>query len=107
MRPHRYKREDIERVINKLIPKYLILGFKSDGIRGIPATYNLVIDIATDEDGVYDRIAGLEANFKVFSVGLQPLTSSDWLKAIAASGQSKKEREERALLQKLKDKYEK
>jgi hypothetical protein len=107
MRPYSYKREEIERVINKVIPKYLIVGFKSDGLRGIPAKYNLVIDMASDGDEVYDKISRLELNFKIFSVGAEPMTSQDWIKAVAALKETKSEREERELYEKLKKKYEK
>lgn len=107
MRPDSYKREDIESIIKNTKPKYLIFGFKSDGIRSIPATYNLVIDIAVSEEAVYEKLEKVDPGFRIFTIGSEPMTPDDWMKAVAALRQTETEKEERELLQKLKDKYEK
>jgi hypothetical protein len=88
-------------------PKYLIIGFKSDGIRSIPQSYEFVAEYARTEDDVCQKISKLKPPFKVFEVGIESQPHQYWTAMASRRAAEKTESEERHLLQKLKDKYEK
>jgi hypothetical protein len=92
-------------ILKNINSKYLIIGYKPDGYRGIPATYELCHLFADNELGVCKQIKGLTA-FRVFEIGKESGFESEW--KLKADGFANKENEkaERAQLNYLKQKYE-
>jgi hypothetical protein len=108
MRPDNFKREEAEHIVYNANPKYLIVGFKSDGLRGLPATFNMVTLCAESEKELFQIIPDFIPPFRVFKISDEGCDSwQTWTERATAESTSKTEAEERALLQKLKDKYEK
>lgn len=92
-----------ETALQKASPKYLIIGMKPDGSRGLPVTYVNQIAVS-DEASILDNLQGFEQVrvFELTEVG----DSDDWLKRRNEAVAAKTVKEEKELLQKLKDKYE-
>lgn len=107
MRPDSYKKEEAEKLVVAAEPNWLVIGFQSDGLRGIPHTFNMVAESSHTNEGVYAIIRKLEPPFRVFTVGSEYLSWQEWLQAAQNSTLLITESEERELLQKLKAKYEK
>lgn len=85
--------------------QYLILGFKPDGYKGIPATFEISTITANGPEDVFNSIKEF-TEFKVFDL-IESEYKEDWWKARAADQvNTMTEMEERELLQKLKAKYE-
>lgn len=85
--------------------RFLIIGFMSDGYRGIPATYKTVVTTAKDQDQVFTIIDKLK-QYRVFELGKEIMSMLEWEAAMKANEAAKMEKEEKALLEKLKAKYE-
>lgn len=108
MRPESIKKEQAELNVYSADPQYVIIGFKSDGIRGIPATYNMVTEIAANEDEVLAIIPKLTPPFKVCKISNEgSLSWMTWDEKVKQKNGHETEKEERELLKKLKAKYEK
>lgn len=82
--------------------KYVVVGFRSDGLRGIPATYVMDVVAASDETLFSELKKFQEA--KVFSIS-EIGTADHWKEKTKKHFEQEKEREEKELLSKLKQKY--
>lgn len=85
--------------------KFLIVGYKPNGQRGIPVIHKWVIETATDEIDVCDKTKGL-VEFKVFLIEDGPLSFTEWINLRISKSQAATEKDEKELLEKLKAKYE-
>lgn len=107
MRSEGIKKEQAELNVYSAAPEYVIIGFKSDGIRGIPATYNMVTEIANNEEEVLTIIPQLTPPFKVCKISSEgSLSWMTWDEKLKQKTGQQTEAEERELLKKLKAKYE-
>jgi hypothetical protein len=86
--------------------KFLIVGYKPDGFRGIPVKYEWVTESAYDENDVCQKTKGL-IEFKVFLIKEGPFSFDQWRKLSLKKSQEQTEKEERELFEKLKSKFEK
>jgi hypothetical protein len=82
--------------------KYVIIGFKSDGRRGIPPTYEMGIE-ASSEQTVFDDLKKFQ-EARVFSIA-EIGTPDHWKQKMKNYFDKKAEQEEKELLNKLKKKY--
>lgn len=85
--------------------KFLIVGYKPDGKRGIPVKYELVAESAIDENDVCDKTQGL-IELKVFVIEEGSLSFTQWINLRITKAQEATEKEEKELFEKLKSKYE-
>lgn len=99
------RKEYAQQWLNGIDATLLIVGFKSDGYRGIPATFKEHIATAKNETELLQLIGGFE-NFRVFSIK-EDEASSDWWKNRSENLKNQMtESEERELFEKLKEKYD-
>jgi hypothetical protein len=82
--------------------KYVIIGFKSDGLRGIPATYETDV-VASSEQSIFDDLKKFK-EARVFSIS-EIGTPDHWQQKMKNYFDKKAEQEEKELLNKLKKKY--
>ncbi len=99
------KKEESEQWLNDFNPNFLVVGFRPDGIRGIPATYKeFILPVEFPKD-VYS-IADTLTDFKVFDLQPNSIDKKKWLELKIQFESERTEKEERELLEKLKAKYE-
>lgn len=96
------KLEEAKEKLSKAPVKYMVIGYKSDGIRGIPRTFEMVVSAASEEN-IFDVIDALE-ECRVFNLS-EVGTSEQWKGKAKLHSDKKTEDKERELLQKLKQKY--
>lgn len=84
---------------------FLIIGYKPDGVRGIPVSYKWVTETAIDENDVCEKTKGM-TEFKVFLIGHEPLSFPEWINLRISKSQEATEKEEKALYEQLKSKFE-
>lgn len=68
MRPDSYKKEEAEKLVVAAQPNWLVIGFQSDGFRGIPRTFNMIAESSNTNEGVYAIIRKLEPPFRVLQL---------------------------------------
>ncbi len=84
---------------------FLIVGFKHDGYRKIPANYIMDCDVANSEN-IYHELKKYES-FKVYEVSDNETKSESEFKiAMKEFFDGEETKKEKELLQKLKNKYE-
>lgn len=85
--------------------KFLIVGYKSNGRRGLPIVYDWVIHTAIDDDGVCNKTKSL-TKFKVFRISEETSSFTEWINLRIKKSEEQTEKEEKELLEQLKAKYE-
>lgn len=100
------KIQDAEVWLRLFCPHYLIAGYKSDGYRGIPATYKEEFEFVIFEQDVYEQLEKF-TEFRIFELQESVVKPAEWLELKKKKTRVDVEKRERELLQKLKDKYEK
>ena len=98
-------REESRIKLKSFSDKFLIVGYKPNGQRGIPVIHKWVIEAASDENEVCEKTKGL-IEFKVFLIEAGPLSFSEWINLRISKSQEQTEKDEKELLEQLKAKYE-
>jgi hypothetical protein len=100
---------NIESAMDKLMQFdaiFLIVGVKSDGRRGIPASFEWTIETANDEKNVCFKIKAF-AQFRVFSLCQESKTMIEWENMSKKFQQDEIEEKEKKEFERLKLKYDK
>lgn len=84
---------------------FLIIGYRPDGKKGIPVSYEWVVKTAINENDVCEKIKAF-VEFKVFLIEEGPFSFDQWISLMISKSHEATEKEEKDLLQKLKAKYE-
>lgn len=98
-------RELSDMKLERFSDKFLIVGYKPNGQRGLPVIYEWVTETAFDETAVCAKTRGL-IKFNVFSITDGVLSFDQWTNLRITKEQEAKEKEERELLDTLKAKFE-
>lgn len=94
---------EAEKSLQLIKAKFTIIGIKSDGVRGIPPTYNIGVVLANEEN-ICEMLRGFD-QVRVFEM-TETGDSHDWLKKRNDYFAAKTVKEEKELLQVLKERYE-
>lgn len=97
------QRDQADKALQTFQPDYFILGFMSDGMKGIPPTYKTVSLLAS-KDNVFDMMRGLE-KVRVFSLTETATEGDEWLQLRNKFFAEKTVKEEKELLSNLQQKY--
>jgi hypothetical protein len=98
-------REESRNRAKNFSDKFLIVGYKPNGQRGIPVIHEWVTKTAIDENEVCEKTKGL-IEFKVFLIEEGPFSFTQWINLRASKSQEAIEKEEKALYEQLKSKFE-